>query len=330
VGHLSEIWDARYDPTDAANPRGTYTPYRFVPANHTGVPGMSMGRDFARRESVLVIPSLDGVLDGNGRNAGAMDRRDQSFTFRLFLDDGNLDRAYDLLSAQLAPGVPVRLVYLTDGGFEWLTVGSNPRIQHTVTAANNWGVGGYADFIVTWRIRPDWRRRFPSNIAIWGTDAVEGVYGSDAAEGVWVDTSVPLTAALVSFTADNTGTAGYDLPTLPDTGPTVIITGPCGGADGMRLRNNDVVIVAPDGTLDTMYTTILHPLAAGESYTLALAARSCLRNGMNAPRDLAKPPWQREYLRIEPGIVNHLSLEPLGLGPVGGGSIRMIWEYKRA
>jgi hypothetical protein len=330
VGYLSAIWDVDYDPSDASNPRGVYTPYSFVPPGHVGPVQMSMSRDFGRRESVQSIPGLDSVLDSNGRNPGPMDRRDVTFSFRVFSNDGDLDKFYDLLAAQLAPGVPVRLVYVTDAGFQWFTLAANPRIQQTLTAANSWGHGGYADFAVTWRIRPDWRRRFPSNIAVWRTDAVEGVYGTDAAEGVWADASTPLTAALVAFTADNTGTAGYDLPTLADTGPTVVITGPCGGAGGMRLRNNDVVITAPNGTQDTMYTNILRPLAANESYTLTLATRSCLRNGVNAPRDIAKPPWQREYLRIEPGIVNHLSLEPVGAAPVGGGNIRVVWEYKRA
>jgi hypothetical protein len=327
VGQLYQLWKADVDPDDPVN---GYVPYSFIPTGHAGIANMTMTRDFARRESVMVIPGMDGVLDGYGRIPGPMDRRDQSFTFRVFTSDGNLDAAYDLLAAQVAPGYPQRLVYLTDSGTQWFTVGSNPRIQHTLTAANNWGHGGYCDFTVTWRIRPDWRPRYSEASQVFHSVtsfAASTTFGSLGATTI-ASTSQP-------FSVDARGTAGTDLPTLPDSGATITLTGPCGGANGLLVLNYSATAYDSAGTAQPLYFIIPFNLPTShDSCSLKFASQTFLHNGVpfrpQKPLDGAGLSYQREWFRIEPGILNSCHVNALGASPLVGGKITVDFWRKRA
>jgi hypothetical protein len=190
---------------------------------------MSMTRDFARRESVMALPSLDSVLDGYGRRGGPMDRRDMAFSFRRFTGSADLDADYDRLAAWLAPGNQMRLVYQTDSGVLWYTTASNPRIQNTVTSANNWNSGGFQDFTVTFRIRPYWTPHDPeAKPPTFAADNSE-TFRADDSETFLSPGTTRITASPQAVLLDATGVAGSTLPTIPDTGPFVFIVGPAGG-----------------------------------------------------------------------------------------------------
>jgi hypothetical protein len=307
LGYLSELWDISRDPDDTVNP---YVSYKFRPIN------MQMGRDFGRRELIAAIPGLDSVLDGNGRNAGPMDRRDQSFSFRVPVPDDDLDRAYDLLAAQVAPGYPQRLVYLTDSETRRFTVGSNPRIQCTLVSANRGG-SSFCDFTVTWRIRPWWTTRYSEATDLWGNN--DGVWGVD--DGLWggfYTHALPTTPTTILI--DATGVAGATLPTLDDTGPVITLTGPWGGDRGSRLKNFSAPLV--DGVGSTQYTSITLPtkLLAGESAVLDCGAQRFLVRGVPI-RPVREGPYQRDWFRIRAGTINQLYAECLGPSAVGGGAI---------
>jgi hypothetical protein len=315
------LWDIDRDPDDPAAP---YTPYSFLPAGKTGVPGLSMGRDWARRESVLVVPSADGVIDGNGRVPGAMERRDFPVAFRVIVGpSGDLDAAYDLLAAQVAPGVPQRLVYQTDSGALWFTVGHNPSIRHTLSADNK-GLTAFADFTVTWRIRPDWRARYSEASQRFrrGTVFVRGTtFGSLG--------STTIAAASQTFTVDATGTAGFDLPTLPDSGATITISGPAGGLGGMIVQNASDPLTDGVGNPTPTYFTLPFRLnTASDSCTLNLASQTFTVNGQSFRP--TKPDWQPWWFRIRPGMVNQCAVVAQGASPLTGGRIKIDWIRRRA
>jgi hypothetical protein len=267
---------------------------------------------------------MDSVLDGNGRNPGPMDRRAQPFSFRVFTNGDN-DAAYDLLAAQMAPGVPQRLVYQTDSGALWYTVGSNPRIQHTLAAANSWGAGGYVDFTVTWRIRPDWRPRFSQASDIWGTN--DGIWG--VSDGIWGSAfTVTLSSNPCSFTLDATGVAGSTLPTIPDTAPTITITGPFGGTGGIGLYNLSAYFRFTDGSLQPYQLILPYQCpSAHDTYALNLASQTFLFNGVpfRPQRPLGQPYWWI----VKPGIVNNCTIQAAGGGALTGGSVAIDWWKKR-
>ena len=228
--------------------------YNFVPAGHQGSAMMSLSRDFSRRESVQAIPGMDSVLDGYGRLGGPIDRRDVAFSFRVFVDDGDLDRAYDFLMAAIGPGTPVRLVYQTDQGALWYTTASNPSLQHTLTAANQWGHGGFCDFQVRWRIRPDWRPRYSETADVFRFSTV---FLANTTFGNLGGTHI--TAVNTPFYIDATGIAGNTLPTLPDYGVTITINGPLGGSVdvngqlGFRVINGTLTVRDGAGALQSTY-----------------------------------------------------------------------------
>lgn len=284
---------------------------------------MSMSRDFARRESVLVVPGADSVLDAFGAGAGPMDRRDQSFSFRRFTH-GNNDAVYDTLAAWLAPGLPLRLVYQTDQLGLWYTVGYNPRIALTETSGGNWGEDGYLDFTITWRIRPDWRARFSedserfTSVSRFAPGTVFGGTGT-----------IPITANPQAISIDARGTAGLDLPTLPDTGATISVHGPVGGSLGFRVTSFSAFAVDASGTKQPLYFDVPFPLPlATDSVTLNFASQTFLHNG--APFRPVKPAYQSHYWEIAPGVLNGGQVAALGTSPLVGGLIRFSWFRKRA
>lgn len=291
---------------------------------------MSMNRDFARRESVMVIPSMDSVLDAFGRAPGPTDRRDQLFGFRKFSSNGDLDADYDRLMAWLAPGTPVRLVYQTDSGALWYTIGSNPKLGNPIASANNWGAGGYQDFSITWRIRPDWRPRFSESAEIFHsatTFAAGTTFGS-------VGTTV-IASANQAFTVDARGTAGLDLPTIPDTGPTITIHGPAGGTGGMRVYNGTATATDTNGAKVPMYFDIPFQLpTADDSVTLKFAAQTFKHNGVPfrplRPIDANGKSYQGDWWRVEAGVLNGCSVVALGASALTGGAIKVDWYRKRA
>jgi hypothetical protein len=322
MGWISEIWDIDYDPTDVSNPNGTYTSYKFVPVGHTGPINMTMNRDFSRRESVQVIPGMDDVQDQHGRNPGPMDRIDQGFGFRVFTDGDN-DAAHDLLAEQVAPGVPKRLVYLTDAGAQWFAKAYNGKIGAPLASANSWGHGGFVDFSVTWR-RTVWTTRFSEAAAIFrhgSTFVHASTFGSLGATIIAADPQ--------GFSVDATGIAGSTLPTIPDTGPTLTIHGPVGGADGILVVNSSVAVVDASGTRQMQQFTLPFALpTASDSATLRFASQSFLHNG--AAFRPGRPNYQRDYFSVRNGVVNLCSIAAVGASPVTGGSIKVDWYRKRA
>jgi hypothetical protein len=286
---------------------------------------MTMTRDFGRRESVQSIPGLDSVLDQYGRTGGPMDRRDMTFSFRRFTGSADLDADYDRLAAWLAPGNRMRLVYQTDSGAQWFTVASNPRIQNTVTAANNWNNGGFQDFTVTWRIRPDWRPRFSQASDVWGTN--DGVWGT--ADGNWGGAfTIPLTSATTNFTVDATGVAGSTLPTLPDTGPVITIDGPYGGTLGIVIANNSSFFTNAAGVRTSVQLTLPFALGYNEEIVLDCARQKFTYKG--TPFRPIKDPAQPVWFRIDPGIVNSIGVACNGTSIATAGAIILDWFKKRA
>jgi hypothetical protein len=317
IGVLLALWDQFLDPDDPVTP---YTPYSFLPTGKTGIPKMSMTRDWGRRESVVSIPGLDSVLDQYGRQPGPMDRRDVTFAFRVIVGPGgDLDAAYDLLAAQVAPGYPQRLVYQTDSGGLWFTVGSNPRIQHTLVADNR-AMTAYVDFTVTWRIRPDWRLRYSQASDVWGVN--DGIWGVN--DGIWGALhSIALPTNPTLFSVDATGTAGTNLPTIPDTGPVVTITGPFGGDGGIILLNSSAPLRDPAGNASSVQLTLPYKLRNfSESIILDCAARRFLHNGV--PFRPVKFTWQRVFFQITAGKVNNLGLYCVGANPLSGASVSSV------
>jgi hypothetical protein len=316
MGQLISLWNQYIAPDDPVN---GYTPYSFVPTGHQSAANMSLSRNFGRRESVVSIPGLDSVLDQYGRQPGPMDRTDVTFAFTVFTNGDN-DAAEDLLRAQIAPGEPQRLVYQTDSGALWFTLGSNPRIQQTSTAANNWGSGGTCNFTVTWRIRPDWRPRFSQASDVWGVN--DGIWGVN--DGIWGATNaIALPTNPTLFTIDATGTAGKDLPTISDTGPVVTINGPFGGDGGIILLNSSAPLRDPAGNPSSVQLTLPFKLRNfSEQIVLDCAARRFLHNGI--PFRPVKNTWQRVFFQITAGTLNNLGLYCVGANPLSGASVSSV------
>lgn len=274
----------------------------------------------------MAIPGMDSVLDGYGRIPGPMDRRDVSFSFRVFTNDGDLDKAYDLLAAAIAPGYPVRLVYTTDAGEQWFTVGSNPSIKHTLTSANNWNHGGYCDFVVAWRIRPDWWTRYSENVSVWPLVPTTFHVANDEVFSNLGTTAI--TSANQNFTLNATGTAGIDLPTLPDTAAKIYIVGPAGGDAGIGVSSFTATARDGNGIQQPVFFTLSFKLpTANDSVSLDLGAQSFSHNGV--PFRPYKPSYQPHYFRVDPGVVNSGVVTAFGANPLTGGSITVDWRRKR-
>lgn len=321
MGYLQQLWKLTAAPDD---PQFPYTPYSFVPVGHLSPINMSLSRDFARREIIQVIPSMDSVLDGYGGLPGPMDRRDLAFSFRVFTPDGDNDKAYDLLAAQIAPGYPMRLVYMTDSGTQWFTVGYSPRIQQTLTTENKFGRSGFCDFTVTWRIRPDWRPRFSETADVWGIN--DGVWGTN--DGVWGGSfAQPLAGNGAGVALDMTGTAGANLPTIPDTGPSMRITGPYGGDFGFKIQGSQTTM-NDLGVIATLQIQVPGKVLLNQSCVIDCARPQFTLNG--APFRPIRPAYQKEYLRVDPGVVNTWIFTVLGPNPVVGGSVVVDAYRKRA
>lgn len=331
-----QIWKLDIDPTDAVSP---YTPYDFTSVGRPGIAKGSMTRDFARRESVATIPGMDGVLDGYGRLSGPMDRRDFTVTFTVFTD-GHNDAAWDLLMAQVASGVPVRLVYTTDGGGQWFTTASNPKVQNTNSSENRWGGGGEVNFVVTWRIRPYWTPRFSESANVFHSGATFHTGAHFGSAGVTIISANPQ-----AFAIDATGTAGVNLPTIPETGMTVILTGPCGGAGVLRIINFTAPAYDTNGVKQPMYFDVPFNLpTANDSAVLRFGAQAfgATIGGVGRSFRPLKPVdshgyrYQREWWRIEAGVnngCNVVALDALGNvdpSPLLGGTIKVDWYRKRA
>lgn len=312
TGYLRFLYQLNHDPSD-----GGYTPYEFKPVN------MSMGRDWGRRESVTVIPGVDGVADGYGAAGGPIDRRDQTFSFRKFTNGQN-DAEYDRLMAWIAPGKRIRLVYQADDGATlWYTPASDARLAHTLTSANSWGTGGYVDFAITWRIRPDWRPRFSETAQVFRTGSVFVAATTFGSLGTTV-----ITTAIQPFTIDATGVAGVTLPTLPDRGPKVTVHGPVGGDGGFRVLNYTATTIDPSGAEAPTYFDVPFKLPASADTTILNFAAQIF-TGDGVPFRPTKPSYQSEYFRIDPGVVNQCYFQALGGSVLTGGSIAVDWWRKR-
>jgi hypothetical protein len=330
VGHLYQLWDLNYDPTDTSNPRGTYTPYDFTSVGHSGIAKGSMTRDWGRRESVQVIPGMDSVLDGNGRLPAPMDRRDVTFSFTVWTNGDN-DAAESLLRAQVAPGYPQRLVYRTDSDTLWYTVGYNPSIKQTSAAENNWGDGGECNFAVTWRIRPYWTPRYSQAADLW--QFAPEAFAADNSETFISPGTTAVTSGAQSFLVDATGTAGFDLPTLPDTAPTFFFAGPLGGTGGFVVQNYNAMVRDTNGVLHPMMFTVPYQLPdSSHAAALNFATQTFqLTSGTYfrpvKPLDANGRSYQRGYFEVTPGVVNNCVVVALGSSPLTGGSIQIDW-YK--
>jgi hypothetical protein len=288
---------------------------------------MSLSRDIARRESVLSIPKMDGVLSGNGRNPSPRARTDVTFAFRVFVADGNLDRAADLLYAQVAPGVPQRLVYTTDLGTLRFAVAYDASVRHTLTAANSWGGGGYCDFAVTWRI-DGWRAQIPEGASVWAIDKADpSPMWAATGAGVavyWLNGGFALPSATTAFTLDATGTVGGTQPTLADTGPVITIQGPFGGQFGILIVNQDVLV--PDSTGALVPMQLLIPTyAPSANDVIVVNCATQTFTGSGVPLRPQKIPLRDTTFQINPGIVNHCYAQCFGPSPLTGGVLTVSW-----
>ncbi len=289
---------------------------------------MTMDRDFARRESVFSIPGMDSVVDGYGQQPGPIERRDQSFGFRVVPPSRDLDAAADLLLAQVAPGVPQRLVYQPDNPAApyRYTTGVFRGYKHALTAPAR-GSTPHADFTVTWRINPAWTLRYSEVADIYHSDTV--VFRADNSETFGSIGVTAITTTWQTFTVDARGTAGIDLPTLWDTGPTINITGPAGGASGMVVSNSSILIPDTAGTYQPMQFYLPFNLpTATDSCTLRFGAQAFSRNGI--PFRPTKPDYQRGFFAVRAGVLNSCTIGPLGAASYTGGSIAIDWWRKFA
>jgi hypothetical protein len=333
LGQIYQLWNLTYDPTDTSNPDGVYTPYTFVPAGHAGAANMSMTRDWGRRESVMSIPEMDGVLSAHGRRSGPSSARYATFSFRVFTNGDN-DAAYALLAAQVAPELPQRLVYRTDAGALWFTEGYDAAIKHTLTAANSWGAGGYCDFAVTWRIRPYWTKRFSEAADVWGSAAE--TFDSANDETFILPGTTTIASGAQTFTVDARGTAGFDLPTLPDTAPTFYFAGPLGGTGGFLVQNYNALVRDSNGVMQPMMFTVPYQLPdANHAAALNFATQTFqLTSGQYfrpvKPLDSQGRSYQRDYFHIMPGVVNNCVVIGLGSGALTGGIVQIDWYKKFA
>jgi hypothetical protein len=327
LGYLSALWDITKDPDDSTAP---YTPYSFVPAGHLSPINMSMQRDFGRRESIMSIPEMDGVISGHGRHAGPTDVRYITFGFRVFTNGDN-DAAYDLLAAQVAPGFPQRLVYQMDSGTLWFTVGYTPSIKQTVTSADNWGAGGYCDFSVTWRIRPDWWLRYSETVDVWLPN--EGTFDVANDETFSNDGMTVITSTSQAFTLDARGIAGTNLPTIPDYGAKFYIVGPAGGSAGIGVANNNATVLDGNGASQPVFFTLPFNLpTANDSAFLDFGSQTFYHTtgGTYATFRPFKPDYQAHYFRVQPGVLNNCVVTAFGSSPLTGGSVTADWRRKRA
>jgi hypothetical protein len=324
MGRLYQIWDQFYDPTDAINP---YTPYTFKDAQ------MSMDLALARRESVMTVPGLDGALDQYGSTAAPFDKRYFAWSFRV-VTKGGPDAAHDLLMQQLAPDQPVRLVYITDSGDFWFNLGHFVSTEETFTIDQNW----YFDFRVKWRIRSDWRKQTSEAAQVFRPATLFVHLSTFASLGVTVVNTNPK-----NFTIDATGIAGRTLPTIPDTGPTITLTGPLGGSGqfaGVLVANIHAPVRDEAGSVQaTQFLVPFQIPTANDSVTLRFASRSFTRSGPSFPGGggplsgttrLVKANYQPWYFKITPGKVNSCSVTGQGTSPLTGGRIKVDWWRKRA
>lgn len=322
MGYLQALWDIDADPDVAP----TYVPYSFVPLGHQSPVNMSMGRDFARRETVVVIPGVDSVLSYNGRNPGAMERRDQPFSFRVFSSDN--DAAFDLLAAQIAPGVPKRLVYVTDSGQQRFTNGYDSKIQSTLVTANKAGWSGYQDFNVTWRIRPYWTLRSPEAPAqpVRFSPLHTEVFSPLHNERFLAPGMTPIVSASQAFQLDATGTAGKDLPTIPNRAMLFYFQGPMGGDDGIEVINYDSWIKDKTGAkVQRLFTLPFNLPTSADSAFCDFPRMKFWHNGIGFRP--YKPDYQPEYFQVENGIINNCAVNGLGANILTGGYLDKTW-YK--
>jgi hypothetical protein len=313
LGIIKEIWKYDTDPGDAANP---YTPYAFVPTGHTSAANTSFSRDFARRESIVSIPGADGVADAYGRTPGPIDKREATFGFRVFTTDGDLDKAYDLIAAWVAPGYPQRLIYITDAGYTRVYYVANPRYQHTLASANSWGRGGFVDFAVTWRVL---KVRAPFSEASDRFTSTTETFNPAHDETFGSNGTTVIASPTQGFSIDARGTAGLDLPTLADRAPKIVIHGPAGGTGGFTVQNFAATTRDTNGIAQPVQFTVPFYLpTASDSASFDFAAQIFLHNGV--PFRPTKPNYQREWFRVEPGVVNSCAFIglPQGFGLTGG------------
>jgi hypothetical protein len=254
-----------------------------------------------------------------------MDRRDITFSFTL-PTAGDNDAAYDALAVWIVPGVPIRLVYQLDSGALWYTTAYNGHIQQTETSGGNWGHGGLLNFTITWRIRPDWRPEFSEASDVWGVG--DGIWG--VSDGLWGAVNrVTVTTDPFTFTLDARGTAGNDLPTIPDTGPLIQLTGPLGGTNGLLIQNSSpgALVMNRQGIMSPRYF-IVPQLLSGQTAYYDFARQYFISNGV-VVRPF-KPDYQPTYTIISPGELNTISLVGQGTGILTGGNIIWDWWRRRA
>jgi len=288
------------------------TTYKFSPVQVQADTG------FARREGVMVIPGADGVVDTYHGGAAPIEKREWGQAFRvLFPRGGGFDAARDLLLANVAPGYTQTLVYQTDGGALRYTEGSFLKFAHIMTV-KDWL---YADFGVTWRIRPNWQLRFSETAQVFGSTSTFHPAHDEtfSARGY-----VPLNATLKTWTVNATGTLAVDLPTLHDTGPLIVVTGPFGGDSGMQITNNSALAQDPYGLMQPVTLTVPLKLAAGDTLRIDCASQTFTLN--NRPVRPTKPAWQREWFRVQAGVANLLGAACLGANQVSGGGLTFDWH----
>jgi hypothetical protein len=291
---------------------------------------MSMNRDWGRRDAIGVAPGVDGVFDSYGAAGGPIDKRDQAFSFRK-MTNGQNDAEYDRLMAWIAPGRRIRLVYQADDGATlWYTTASDARLVHTLASATSWGTGGYVDFAITWRIRPDWRPRLSESAEVFHLGSLF-VLGSTFSN---VGTTT-IAANPQPFTVNATGVAGVNLPTLPDRGPTVTVWGPVGDDGGFTVSNLTATTIDPSGAEVPTYFKVPFKLpTANDSATMNFAAGRCTHTtaaGATTVFRPFKPAYQGEYFRIDAGKTNSCTFSVSNFGGtiLTGGKIKVdFWRKK--
>lgn len=313
---IYQVWKQDIDPTDAVNP---YTPYTFVDK----IPSYDLG--LARREAVMLIPGLDGVVSAFGKRSGPLDKKLLTVGFRVLTNRGPV-AAHDLLMAAIMGKDDVRLVMKTETGYLRFTNAALVSVSEPHDNMENY----YVDFKVTWRIRADWRPRYTESADVW-TSAPEYWDGTPPGGNETFGTggTTNITSVSQVFNVDLRGTAGTDMPTLPTTDGIFYVVGPAGGDSGMSFANESVFVKDQSGKLVPYVFSVNAKLpTSSDSLAVNLASQSCWLNG--SPIRPFKPDFQPEYFRYDPNIINVCVFSALGANQLTGGNLTVDMYRKFA
>jgi hypothetical protein len=232
------------------------------------------------------------------------------------------DAAKDALALAIGAGYPVRVVQITDQGYERVCngVGYDVGAPFSVDSAFAYG------FNVIWEFNSFWTERNPVNAQRrsgggFRSGQTSPSLRSGAAFAVQI-TSTTFTVPTTMVDASVIGPGG--MPNQADTGPVITITGPYGGPGGFVIQNFSDRYGA--------YIFYAAPLTAGQSLVIDMGAWSAtlLQGGVSTDvtGGLSGNLMTPYLFAITPGVANTITLTPYGAGATIGAtsSIGIQWQ----